>query len=402
MPPSLKPRCHITAILSVLLLGSGCGDLEGDDTTYGELSAALVSTFSNTSPLCPTTTNWGAWSQTPISTWDNDVKPVVQWIINRTGISSSTYPGHSPSIGRAADWRPHSRQEGTQLANWFLANTKSGGTPLGIDYIIWQAQIYLIASGVKQMEDRGSFTQNHCDHIHISFVKSGSVSFAPTSTTPWGTSPDAGATHDTTAKPDTTASPPQADATVPQADPDAGDPPPPAGSDGLGTPPSPPNSSSPPSSLVGGCSLSPQQPGGPTHACWLFLLLALETALARCFRRRRPGEDGRATPWSSAELPCRRHKERATGPVARLRDVGCLAPQFSEACSRSWASSAVISRSTSASCGLARRSFRAAHQATGAINTTYQMSQKGSGKTRYQAQVGSSTFPPRGPAHHTG
>jgi hypothetical protein len=270
--------------LSVLLSLSGCGD-EGDGTP-GRLSEALSTSFSSTSPLCPATTSWGAWGQTPLSTWNSDVKPVVEWIINRTQISSSTYSGHSPSIGRAADWRPHSRQEGTELANWFLANTKSGGTPLGIDYIIWQAQIYLIASGVKPMEDRGSFTQNHCDHIHISFVKSGSVNFAPASTTAWGNAtppdpglpPDAGPSRDLKLKP-----PPQDDASSgDQLSQDAGAPPPAASSDDLGAdPPDPPApSATPPSGLVGGCAFAPEKPNGQTNA-WLFLLLSLAAMLRR-------------------------------------------------------------------------------------------------------------------------
>jgi hypothetical protein len=280
---------HQIVALSALLLLSGCGDLEGDDgAARGHLSAALTTTFAKTNPLCPTTTNWGAWSQTSLTTWDSDVKPVVGWIINRTGISSSTYSGHSPSIGRAADWRPHSRDEGTQLANWFLANTKSGGKPLGIDYIIWQAQIYLISSGVTALADRGSFTQNHCDHIHISFVKSGSVSFDAASTTAWGSapSPDAGSSHDVKIKPspDATIKPsPDAGASIDQARADlaggdAGDPLPEA-SDGLGAAPN----STAPSTLQGGCAVAPRSPD-ETSALGL-LVIGLIGAIV-FFRRR--------------------------------------------------------------------------------------------------------------------
>jgi hypothetical protein len=287
-----RTRCNHVGALSLLLLLPGCGDLEGDDgAAQGRLSAALVSTFSNTSALCPATTSWGAWSQTSLSTWDSDVKPVVSWIVNRTGISSSTYNGHSPSIGRAADWRPHSREEGTQLANWFLANTKSGGTPLGIDYIIWQAQIYLISSGVTKMADRGSFTQNHCDHIHISFVSSGSIAFDAAKTTAWGSSPspDSGPSKDLKPKPPSPDASPSRDQARTKSDGGS----PPATSDlgaafpdlGAADPPPPPGSSATPSGLLGGCAFAPQEQNSQASAPWLFLLLALGAILPRYGRR---------------------------------------------------------------------------------------------------------------------
>jgi hypothetical protein len=254
--------------------GSGC---DGDPGNEGTLRAALETTFSNTSPYCPATDDWGAWGQTSLSTWDSDVQPVVQWIINRTGISCSTYSGHDPSIGRAADWRPHSREEGTQLANWFIANTKSGGTPLGIRYIIWQAQIYLIDSGVTVMADRGSFTQNHCDHIHISFVDSGSVHFAPNDTTPWGSPApeDAGAPEDASAQDGGAGPKPDAghDAGVPL---DSSSPP---------TPPQPSAEAGPTQAhaaeLTGGCtSARADGPAGAKHLA-LLLLAVLLTVVRR-------------------------------------------------------------------------------------------------------------------------
>jgi hypothetical protein len=279
-----RTRGYQEIALSFLLLVTGCGEPDREDAAaQGQLSAALSSSaFSNTSGLCPATTKWGAWAQTSLSTWDHDVQPVVRWIIDRTGISSSTYSGHSPSIGRASDWRPHSREEGTQLANWFLANTKSGGTPLGIDYIIWQAQIYLLSSGVKPMEDRGSFTQNHCDHIHISFVKSGSIHFNAASATAWGNvkPSDAGPSSDRNGK---LSSPVDPDASEHPAGNDAGVSPPTGTSDDLGaaSPASPAQPASPSLDLVGGCSFIPWVASGQTNALWLFLLLALGALLPR-------------------------------------------------------------------------------------------------------------------------
>ncbi|TDC65545.1 hypothetical protein E1200_18245 [Actinomadura sp. GC306] len=43
---------------------------------------------------------------------------------------------------------------------------------LGLKYIIWKQRIYDFRSsgGWRQMEDRGSITQNHFDHIHVSVL----------------------------------------------------------------------------------------------------------------------------------------------------------------------------------------------------------------------------------------
>lgn len=52
---------------------------------------------------------------------------------------------------------------GTQIKDWLYANRGE----LNIDYMIWQ-QTYIPSNGTGNvMEDRGSPTQNHFDHIHI-------------------------------------------------------------------------------------------------------------------------------------------------------------------------------------------------------------------------------------------
>jgi hypothetical protein len=274
-----NPTRHCLAALSLLALGA-CGAPDDDEQAgWRQTSSA---SFAGVVGLCPSTSNWGAWSQTSLSTWDSDVKPVVQWIINTTGISSSTYSGHDPSIGRAADWRPHSRDEGTKLANWFLANTKSSGAPLGIKYIIWQAQIFQPSSGVKTMADRGSFTQNHCDHVHISFVPSGSVQFDAAQVTPWNdTAPDP--------KPDAKPKTPDrgsSDTRALRADggsADAGVLVQTASSDASSVPmaasPAPELSTS---ALVGGCSLVPARANG----LWLVLAFLAFLALHSARRQR--------------------------------------------------------------------------------------------------------------------
>lgn len=56
-------------------------------------------------------------------------------------------------------------QHGDQLAAWGIANA----TKYGIKYIIWKQRIYDMRSpGWSSMSDRGSITQNHYDHVHIS------------------------------------------------------------------------------------------------------------------------------------------------------------------------------------------------------------------------------------------
>lgn len=122
----------------------------------------------------PVNASWGPWGRTPLATWDSDTRPVVAFIQAATGFGASTYPGHDPSIGRAADIRPNSSANHTRLANWLRANIG----PLGIQYIVASAQIYNIArakDGVRLMADRGSVTQNHQDHVHVSFITRGPI-----------------------------------------------------------------------------------------------------------------------------------------------------------------------------------------------------------------------------------
>lgn len=76
--------------------------------------------------------------------------------------------------GRALDFmvKPRS-QEGLKLAEWVMNNHKS----MKVMYVIWEQRIWNIQreqprpwSQWRKMEDRGSCTQNHCDHIHVSYL----------------------------------------------------------------------------------------------------------------------------------------------------------------------------------------------------------------------------------------
>jgi hypothetical protein len=85
----------------------------------------------------------------------------------------STYAGHSPTAERAIDilvsdvygQRP---TDDNVLGDAVAAFALARQLPSGITYVIWRQRIDL-GAGWKPMEDRGSITQNHYDHVHISF-----------------------------------------------------------------------------------------------------------------------------------------------------------------------------------------------------------------------------------------
>ncbi|WP_433323736.1 coiled-coil domain-containing protein [Spirillospora sp. CA-294931] len=60
------------------------------------------------------------------------------------------------------------RNHGDQVAQYVINNASS----LGIKYVIWRQRIYDMRSsgGWRAMEDRGSVTQNHFDHVHVSVL----------------------------------------------------------------------------------------------------------------------------------------------------------------------------------------------------------------------------------------
>ncbi|MDY2942012.1 MAG: hypothetical protein SOS98_06830 [Varibaculum sp.] len=59
---------------------------------------------------------------------------------------------------------PVSSALGDSVAQWAISNMDT----LNIKYVIWKQRIYM-GGGWQPMEDRGSVTQNHYDHVHISF-----------------------------------------------------------------------------------------------------------------------------------------------------------------------------------------------------------------------------------------
>ena len=66
--------------------------------------------------------------------------------------------------GLAVDLMTDSREQGDRIAECALANRDE----LGVDYVLWRQRADM-GSGWEPMEDRGSPTANHMDHVHISF-----------------------------------------------------------------------------------------------------------------------------------------------------------------------------------------------------------------------------------------
>ena len=106
------------------------------------------------------------------------VLPHVQKFANAacgatTACTISTYAGHQPTASRATDAlvsdvygkRPtDSNALGDTVAAYALAHQPEHG----ITYVIWRQRINS-GDGWEPMEDRGSITQNHYDHVHVSF-----------------------------------------------------------------------------------------------------------------------------------------------------------------------------------------------------------------------------------------
>lgn len=80
------------------------------------------------------------------------------------------------SSGNALDvmipnWNtPEGKALGDQVAGWVAANANT----FGLTHFIWRQRIYKAGDTTgQQMEDRGSPTQNHMDHVHAWFQKGG-------------------------------------------------------------------------------------------------------------------------------------------------------------------------------------------------------------------------------------
>ncbi|WP_425296934.1 hypothetical protein [Nocardia abscessus] len=72
--------------------------------------------------------------------------------------------------GLALDLMTSDSARGDAIADFVLANKQR----FGVTYVIWR-QRYNDGNGWSYLEDRGSPTANHYDHVHVSFEKSAVV-----------------------------------------------------------------------------------------------------------------------------------------------------------------------------------------------------------------------------------
>ena len=134
-------------------------------------------------PAAPVVAETPATTQTPMSVNVNttglqpQAAAYMTEIANLYGITSfSTYrPGDSGDHGKglAVDFMvPESSALGDQIAEYTAANMASRG----VSYIIWKQRFYAPFNSIygpaytwNLMPDRGSITENHYDHVHVSF-----------------------------------------------------------------------------------------------------------------------------------------------------------------------------------------------------------------------------------------
>lgn len=83
----------------------------------------------------------------------------------------TSYGGYRPGdmdhgSGNAVDAMVSSRSAGDSVAAYVMAHADE----LNVKYIIWYQRIWYPGRGWQAMSDRGSYTANHMDHVHVSVL----------------------------------------------------------------------------------------------------------------------------------------------------------------------------------------------------------------------------------------
>lgn len=110
---------------------------------------------------------------------------IATWGGGSSGISRACSVGATSEHkeGRALDWHmdvksASQRKRVSQALAWLTANNGEVAYRLGVMYIIWNQHIwslYYQGLGWRKMADRGSYTANHKNHVHISLSWDGAM-----------------------------------------------------------------------------------------------------------------------------------------------------------------------------------------------------------------------------------
>ncbi|MGZ4618059.1 MAG: hypothetical protein ACXV5Q_11580 [Frankiaceae bacterium] len=99
--------------------------------------------------------------------WASNVAPSVATIAQRFSCLPATYPGHDPDQWHAADFMVYGNSaKGHQIADFVVANAGW----LRVKYMGWWQHYWSPQTGWRAMANRGSPTQNHMDHVHVTFL----------------------------------------------------------------------------------------------------------------------------------------------------------------------------------------------------------------------------------------
>ena len=104
--------------------------------------------------------------------------------------ATEVYDPQGHPAGLALDFMTNDIPDGTTVGDRLADHITTHATDLGVSYVIWRQRIWSpdrAAEGWRPMADRGSPTQNHMDHVHLSLTGHGSMTLADacgTGTTP--------------------------------------------------------------------------------------------------------------------------------------------------------------------------------------------------------------------------
>jgi hypothetical protein len=115
----------------------------------------------------------------------SDLGPVKPWVRAAARFLACLYDEHDLiGVAQRARHSDHPKglavdlmargEKGDRIASCALANKEA----LGVEYVIWKQRINY-GDGWERMADRGGITENHYDHVHISFKRGAGGDGAP-------------------------------------------------------------------------------------------------------------------------------------------------------------------------------------------------------------------------------